>query len=181
MKKLTFGDFIIQANIKAAKKYYQEKPPYFYTCTCPGCQNFFKTIKPYEKELEATLAPLGADVKKPFSVEVVYAKDNMVTYDAIYMLKGKIITTPKIYTTIKNNLGTVKICNQESFCTLNERMAYAFVKHSGELALMLRATLPWEMETMGCIYDSKQKIIKPRKFRIERIIETIVKVKRLTK
>lgn len=177
MKSFVFGDFEIRVDVKGTSAYYRDMPAYFNVCSCVGCQNFFKALRPYEHELTALAAPLEVDIKKPACVSVVYAKDNILLYDAVYLILGKKLGGARMRKTIKSPMGTVSVYMENRMYPVNEKMSIAFEKNKNGVLLRLRAALPWEMETLGCVYDPKQKIVKRKKLAAERVIGAIKKLK----
>lgn len=177
LKKLSLAGYTVAVDPAATRAYYAAQPNSLVRCSCPGCQNFFKSIGPYKGELAAALGILGIDGAKPDSVEVLYAAKNRVVYEAVYKFVGKKLKGPKLYKVHKNELGSIYVFNPEARYRLNENMSFA-LRRAGEreTEAVLTAELPWVMETLGCIYDEAEKIEKPKKSRLTRIIEAAAEI-----
>ena len=177
LKKLLFGNYMIGADISATREYYGAQPNYLVKCACPGCQNFFKSAEERKDELEAVFGSLGADWKKPETIEVIFAAETGIVYEAVYKLRGKRLKAPKLYKVHKNELGSIYVQNPQALWDMNECMSLRFQKGgSGEIEARLRAELPWAMETLGCVYDGAAQIERPGKSRITRIVDAAKKI-----
>ncbi len=175
MRKIVFDRYKIIADPEKTKLIYNRRGPHLLKCSCPGCQNFFKAVSPYEDELNAALSVLGIAWDKPDSLRVRYAADDEVVYDAAYSFVGEILNAPKQWTTAKNELGKIRTRVPDADRLLNERMKLSFRKgKGGKAVLRLTAALPWEMETLNCIYDPKvHTAVKPLPGQGERLFNDI--------
>lgn len=177
MKKLLFGDYMIGVDLAATREYYAAQPNYLVKCSCPGCQNFFKSAAAHKDELEEAFGSLGADWKKPETIEVIYAAEARVIYEAVYKLRGKRLKAPKLYKVHKNELGSIYVQNPKALWEMNGCMTLMFKKgERGKIEARLRAELPWVMETLGCVYDEAARIERPKKSRITRIVDAAKKI-----
>lgn len=178
MKKFTFGEYIIGAEPEKTMARYNSMGPYFLKCTCPGCQNFFKSAAACGDELSMYMEFLGADWKKPEEINVLYSGGGRLIYGVTYKIYGKRLRAPKIYSVKKNELGSIRIQNPDALYAINEKMRLMFVKSGkNEVTVQLTAELPWVMETMNCIYDSGGgRIEKPLPRRSARILGAVKSV-----
>ena len=177
MKKLLFGDYVIGADLAATREYYGAQPNYLVKCACVGCQNFFKSAAAHKNELDEVFGSLGADWKKPETIEVIFAAENRVVYEAAYKLRGKRLKAPKLYKVHKNELGRIYVQNPKALWELNDCMSLLFQKGGrGEIEARLRAELPWVMETLGCVYEADARVERPKKGRITRIVDAAKKI-----
>ena len=171
MRELTYGRYIIDPSPARTRGLYKKRGPHLYRCSCPGCQNFFKSIVPYRDELAAAVSPLGISWDKPDKITVEGAADGEVFYAVSYSFYGFCKGLPSRWTTEKNELGTINLHVEGGLYRLNERLNFAFIPIGKEkLRLEVTAELPWLMETLNCIYDPA--VTDPEKrqsFRAKRI------------
>ncbi len=164
---------------------YKKRGPHFLKCACPGCQNFFAAVKPYSSELAAAAAPFGVDWTKPDGIEVLFAEGERLVYKITYGFFGRKISFPEGWITEENGLGSINFRNPGALYHINEVMTMSFEQRGKRLVLEVRAVLPWVMETMNCIYDSKterpEKKLPSRPERIYRAVKHIAEVIRSDK
>ncbi|MGN1098147.1 MAG: hypothetical protein ACI4SS_04560 [Clostridia bacterium] len=178
MKEFVFGEYVICADSAKTRRLYDKRGPHFLKCACPGCQNFFKSVKPYRNEIEAYLSPLGIEWSKPDEIRVLCAAGGSVTYGVTYSFYGKRKSAPQKWTTEKNEMGSINVRNPSSVFKIDEVLSFSFRKCGrGRTMIEIRAELPWVMETLNCIYDDTvseyAKKIPNRAERIYRAARTI--------
>ena len=171
MRELTYGPYIIDPSPARTRGLYKKRGPHLYRCSCPGCQNFFKSIVPYRDELAASVFPLGIAWDKPDRLIVTGAHNDEVFYTIRYSFYGFAEALPSRWITEKNELGTINLPTEGGTYNLNENISFSFTPSGrGKLRLDVSARLPWLMETLNCIYDPA--VTRPEKgqpLRIQRI------------
>lgn len=154
VRELSYGVYRIKPDTKKTRLLYQRRGPHLLRCSCPGCQNFFRSVPPYQNELAASLAPLGIAWDKPDRIEVSNANRDSLTYTIRYSFYGSAPQCPHQWETTKNELGSINIRNPRAVYELNNCMSFVFTPaKNGKLRLYVTASLPWLMETLNCIYS----------------------------
>lgn len=171
MRELSYGQYRIIPSPAKTRKLYLRRGPHMQRCSCPGCQNFFKSIIPYRDELAAALAPMGIAWDKPDSITVKGADHEEVFYIVNYSLYAAGEELPAKWRTEKTDLGTINLPAEGGIYNLNEKMSFSFTPAGRKkLRLEVTAELPWLMETLNCVYDpSVIKVNKDQPLRIQRI------------
>ncbi len=176
--KLKYGKALIEPDTGRNRQAYGRRKPPLLRCACPGCQNFFRSAKPFADDMADLLAPLGILWSKPDKIEVIGAKDGEVSYRAVYTFYGKAALPPAWLIVEKNEAGVIRLRNPEAVYEFNDRLSFVFSSlKSGRLRLEVRLRLPWVMETINCIYsndaEKPEKAIPSRAARLKKTVKYI--------
>ncbi len=172
--KLRYGKALIEPDTGRNRQAYGRRKPPLLKCACPGCQNFFRSVKPYINELTAMLAPLGILWSKPDKIEVAGTENDELNYRVVYTFWGKASLPRPWLTAEKNGTGAIRLRNPDSVYVFSDRISFVFsLLKSGRLRLELSIRLPWVMETINCIYsEPPEKLEKPLPSRAVRLWRT---------